>query len=181
MTYGSRKNPDGGHLRPILDIPLIQSPGTSSTVPREVDRIYQAKVSFAVTGIDDRSWVAYAFVDTTRRWDTVEYYHDEAEELGIPADPLACGRIPVEAKYLPLPKQYFSRVFFCRMERIKYEWKQIVHRVQSDVKRYVPCPSVHPGGLVNHLINTLSAIPDRIAVLIYSRELSAQRLTASKL
>lgn len=77
-------------------------------------------------------------VDIVEPEDAVAHYHKVAIELGLPSDPLACGQIPIEFKYLPLPKQYFLRVFRIRIKKIKYEWHYIVSRLQRNVKMYVP-------------------------------------------
>lgn len=138
MVEDVRKRSDGSLLRPVLDLPSIGASDTSYTLPHEIERLYQAHISFVVTGMNNLIWVAYAFVDVVEREDTVKHYDIKAKELGIPPDPLACSRIPMEAKSLSPPKQYFLNVFCIRIQKVKYEWHFIVHRLQNDVKRYVP-------------------------------------------
>lgn len=131
----ARKKSDGSPLRLAQDLPSIATLDSSSTTPYEIERLYQTQLSFVVTGINHWIWVAYVFVDVVECEDTVNHYDREAKDLGVPSDPLACGRIPIEAKYIPPPKLYFLKVFRIRIKKIKYEWHYIVRRLQRDVKK----------------------------------------------
>ena len=134
----SRRKSKGNPVRLALDLPFTGiTEDTSSTQPKEVERLYQAQVSIVVTGINNRIWSAYAFIDVVEDKDAVIHYHREARDLGLPPDPLACSQIPVEAKYFSPPKRYFLKVFQIRIQKVKYEWYDIVRRLQEDVKKYV--------------------------------------------
>lgn len=138
---GSRRKSKGSPVRIALDLPFAGiTDDTSTTPPKGVERLYQAQVSVVVTGIDNRIWSAYAFIDAIEDKDTVTHYHQEAQDLGLPPDPLACSRIMVEARRFLPPKRYFLKVFQIRIDKVKCEWQYIVRRFQEEVKKYVPSP-----------------------------------------
>jgi hypothetical protein len=132
-----RKKLDGNPLRRSWDMPSTEIPKASSTSPDEVERLYQAQFSFAVTGIDHWIWVAYAFVDIVEHKGTVKHYGQLTDDYGVPADPLADGRIPIEARFILPPREYFLKVFQIRIRKVKNEWHYIIRRLQKEVTQYV--------------------------------------------
>jgi hypothetical protein len=89
---------------------LLGTTNSSSTSASELGYLYEAQISFVVTGIDHHVWSAYAAVDNF--FDTsesVKYYHEERHGPYRP-DPIAAGRVDAN-KPLPTPREYFLMVF----------------------------------------------------------------------
>jgi len=68
------------------------NPSCDHETPLE-DCIYEAQASCIVTGFDERSWVALAFVDTYYKGESNRESVEYIAEQPIFMDPLACGQI----------------------------------------------------------------------------------------
>jgi hypothetical protein len=100
-------------------------------------------MSCVVHGFDEWQWTTWAFEDTE---------HDAEESTGVddgpgPAaaepvfcptineDPIACG---LDAN-MPIwrPRQYFLKAFEIRIQKVRDEWDELVHRLEVDKREYV--------------------------------------------
>lgn len=109
-------------------------PGSSKD---EVDCVYEAHISFTVTGLDHKMWTAYAFVDSYfDELDGVQAYDEmKAPREGI-MDPLTMGNLDAQ---IPIwnPRLYFIRVVEIRLGQIVVEWNRILKRIEKDIEQYV--------------------------------------------
>jgi len=82
-----------------------------------------------VTGSDNWSWTAYGFVDTyfDGENNNESALHYEASNQ----DPLSAGIYPLDRPVWD-PREYFLKIFACRMRQVKEEWSNIVsHSVEQ--------------------------------------------------
>jgi len=127
-------------------LPLLptenEAPGTNTNC------LYEAQISCLVSGIDQWSWVAYAFVDTyykgANNTESATFYRDsileETESGGVKPDALSGGRLDAN-RPVWWPKEYFLRVLEPRVEQVKQEWLNTVSRLLSAVELYVSISS----------------------------------------
>jgi hypothetical protein len=98
-------------------------------------RIYKEQFSFAICGLDDRQWVAYAFVDSN--------INEEDSELDdCFSDPICSeGNIIVEADRPILdPRMYFLTVFRSRLLKVLRDWNLLVRTLERSIQTYVCNP-----------------------------------------
>jgi len=98
--------------------------------------IYEAQISCLVTGIDNYSWIGYAFVDTYFKGpdnnECVEYYDTTAKGM----DPLTMGRYDAN-RPVWTPREYFVRVLQCRMDQVRQEWNNTVSGLLQGIEPHV--------------------------------------------
>lgn len=117
---------NGGPLRHYLDASFLASAESYSHI-----YLYEAQISFVVTGTDESRWEAHCFVDTyfdegdPRRETVAEYHKDREFEGGINADPLTYGHLDAEAPIRD-PRKYFLMVFEIRLSQVRREWEHVV-------------------------------------------------------
>ncbi|KAJ3571813.1 hypothetical protein NPX13_g5253 [Xylaria arbuscula] len=112
--------------------------------PREgesEDCIYEAQISFLVAGLDDSSYIAYAFVDTYHNGpdsdESVKDYHEKSNTQGHYAmDPLSGGTLDADRPVWS-PRLYFLRVLELRIEQVKEEFANSVFMIQKKTLPYL--------------------------------------------
>ncbi|KAI1367186.1 hypothetical protein F5Y08DRAFT_299078 [Xylaria arbuscula] len=112
--------------------------------PREgesEDCIYEAQISFLVAGLDDSSYIAYAFVDTYHNGpdsdESVKDYHEKSNTQGHYAmDPLSGGTLDADRPVWS-PRLYFLRVLELRIEQVKEEFANSVFMIQKKTLPYI--------------------------------------------
>lgn len=125
---------------------LVLDPQHDPATPVE-DCIYEAQISCIVTGFDEQSWIGLAFVDTYYRGDddrdSVEYYAEqnadaEPESIENPflMDPLSGGEIDANSP-IWRPREYFLKIFECRVKQVRFEWHNVVDRLLQITEPYV--------------------------------------------
>jgi hypothetical protein len=99
-----------------------------------LDYIFEARISVLVTGIDNRVWTAYCFVDTYFKEkphnESVEFFHSQKK------DPHSGGKANLE-KPVWFPRLYFLRTLAFRLEQVKEEWNNVVFQHLQHMKPYV--------------------------------------------
>ncbi|KAI0431453.1 hypothetical protein F5Y09DRAFT_304557 [Xylaria sp. FL1042] len=105
------------------------------------DCIYEAQISCLVAGLDDSSYIGYAFVDTYHDGpdsdESVKGYYEKSNTPGrYSMDALSGGILQAD---LPLwsPRLYFLRVFELRIEQVKEEWVNAVFTIQNKMNSYI--------------------------------------------
>ncbi|KAK3333324.1 hypothetical protein B0T19DRAFT_122819 [Cercophora scortea] len=135
-----RRRANGKPLRWSSNLGFLKldpSDGPASSVE---DCIYEAQISCIVTGIDERSWVGYACIDTYYKGDrddnqeSVEYYVEQSIN-GPRMDPLSGGRFDAD-KPIWKPREYFLRLLDCRMDQVRQEWHNVVSRALQTTEEY---------------------------------------------
>ncbi|KAK4442077.1 hypothetical protein QBC34DRAFT_313888 [Podospora aff. communis PSN243] len=124
---------------------LVLDPQHDATAPVQ-DCIYEVQISCMVTGFDEVSWVGLAFVDTYYRGDddkeSVEYYAsanaevEESIENPVLMDPLTGGQFDANAPIWK-PREYFLRLYECRVHQVRLEWDNVVSRLLQITEPYV--------------------------------------------
>lgn len=94
--------------------------------------IYETKVSCPITGIDEDSWVAYQFVDTSYQEDKPLEY---GEQHGVKPDSLTGGLFDAN---LPIwtPKEYFLIFYECRLKQVRHSMHRLVARLFLRLEPY---------------------------------------------
>ncbi|KAI1419347.1 hypothetical protein F5Y12DRAFT_789156 [Xylaria sp. FL1777] len=105
------------------------------------DCIYEAQISCLVAGLDDSSYIGYAFVDTYHDGpnsdESVKEYHEKSNTPGhYSMDPLSGGMLQAD-RPLWSPRIYFLRVFELRIEQVKEEWVNAVFMIQKKTSTYI--------------------------------------------
>jgi hypothetical protein len=104
--------------------------------------LHEAQISCIVTGLDNKSWVAYCFVDsyfdTTATGETATCYQVNTAKSneGLVLDPLTRGHTSADRPMLG-PRQYFLKVLEIRLYQVTAEWRQVVDKVHSSVREYM--------------------------------------------
>jgi hypothetical protein len=125
--------------------------------------LYEAQISFVVSGIDNWRWTAYCFVD--------EYFQDEnhtdASNVVHPHD-RAIAKAQMGSSSLKNatepkittddPKEYFLSCFFTELKLIRKEWKSVLTQMRRSLRKYeqvgFPRTSCHHA-LINTRMSTL--------------------------
>ena len=137
-----RMKSDSEPLRRSWDFPSLSraiNKSTSSSMDRSYS-IYEAQISFVVTGIDHWVWTAYAIVDSVGSKESVNGYDrmnqsPGATLMGRP-DPLAVGQTST-TDTIWTPREYFLKVVEIRIRQVLREWHFIVDKVENQVEQYV--------------------------------------------
>lgn len=142
----SRQKADGEPLRRTKQLAFLSMPTSKSDID-SFDYLYEAQISCTVTGLDNKRWVAYFFIDTYFENSTEKesvLYYEEQRRHGMHGDPLTAGRHDAE---MPIwtPREYFLRVLETRTDQIKREWDSVVSKVQRSVEQCVCCQSFSYG------------------------------------
>jgi hypothetical protein len=136
-----RKKFDGTPLRQSWNLPFLSKSMKTST-STSTDRphiLYEAQMSFVVTGIDHWVWVGYGFVDTYfDSKETVDGYHTMRGPHQRRSDSLAAGQLNADEP-IWTPREYFCKVFEIRINMVLKEWYLIVDKVDKGVEQYVYC------------------------------------------
>lgn len=139
-----RQRTDGRQLRRAYKVVYLENDDDTKSTDSVFDCIYEAQISVLVTGIDDRFWTAYCFVDVYFKDDghteRVKYYNASKD------DPHSCGKFPLDPPIWN-PREYFLRALVGRMEQVKQEWNnavfQFLHKIEPVVcnrsKSYYCC------------------------------------------
>ncbi|KAI1485313.1 hypothetical protein F5X96DRAFT_682913 [Biscogniauxia mediterranea] len=135
-----RRMSDGRTLRRSQDLGFLDLTPSGTPSPQQDNYIYEAQMSCLVAGTGDASWVAYGIFDTyqngTQDEESATYYHERACIPGqAPMDPLSGGKIMADCPVWD-PRIYFLQVLESRIEQVKEEWINIVHRVQQKTCPY---------------------------------------------
>ncbi|KAI8626890.1 hypothetical protein F5Y19DRAFT_487470 [Xylariaceae sp. FL1651] len=142
--YAWRKHPiqfqDERHLRRSQPLGFLDVTPSGDRETSNGDCIYEAQVSFLIAGLDDSSWIGYAFVDTyhdgPHNEESVEVYNTKSNTPGHYAmDPLSGGWLQAD-RPLWSPRIYFLRLFEFRIEQIKQEWINVVFMIQKKTSHY---------------------------------------------
>jgi hypothetical protein len=135
LLKDSRKIQEGESLRKSWKLPSFPR-ATESTSTDTPYCLYEAKISVAVTGINDWVWTAYCFVDTYfGSSDRVDVYDQEKGEKGGRVDPLGAGYIDADGPAdgpIQGPREYLGKVFEIRIKMIRKEWNAIVDKIEKD-------------------------------------------------
>lgn len=126
------------------------------------DCIYEAQISVLVTGSNQWSWTAFAFVDTYYKnpptsGDTSEqadtsgdaipwnlnqeradcYHHQYKATHGlIDLDPLTGGQHQLDPT-IWRPREYFLKVLRSRVQQVNREWHNTVYRILQKIEPHV--------------------------------------------
>lgn len=133
-------SPDQRELRDYRDVTFLDPAAEADSTTAH---LYEAQISFMVTGVDDRSWTAHAFLDT---------YHDGGESkrdvhfyeaAGDGAvDPLTGQAIDKNAEVADA-REYFLRVMEASVGNVKDEWLSagltLIKRIKALVSALLPC------------------------------------------
>ncbi|KAI1641321.1 hypothetical protein F4809DRAFT_585985 [Biscogniauxia mediterranea] len=135
-----RRMSDGRTLRRSQDLGFLDLTPSGTPSPQHDNSIYEAQMSCLVAGTGDASWVAYGIFDTyqngTQDEESATYYHERAcIPDQAPMDPLSGGKIMADCPVWD-PRIYFLQVLESRIEQVKEEWINIVHRVQQKTCPY---------------------------------------------
>jgi len=98
-------------------------------------KIFEAQISFIISGWEDSRWVAWSFIDN---------YFEEEELLDIDGfpykrfveDPIVNGELD-QNDPLVNPREYFLMILKVRSQQVLEEWECVVQSVKHNVKRYV--------------------------------------------
>lgn len=100
-----------------------------------------------VTGVDQWSWTAFAFVDNYYEGpgnaESVEHYINQGQ-LGARFDPLTKGRYEAEPPVWR-PREYFLRVLETRVKQVKREWYNTVFCILQKIEAHVGSRSCEAG------------------------------------
>jgi hypothetical protein len=130
--------PAGFHARgkrQCIDLSFLT--GCSNSGPSQPRyKIFEAQISFVISGWEDSRWVAWSFIDN--------YFEKEEELLDIDGypyecfveDPIVKGQLDQNDPFAN-PREYFLMFLKVRSEQILQEWECVVHSVRRNVKRYV--------------------------------------------
>jgi hypothetical protein len=133
-----------GNKRQCIDLSFLTT--RSNGRPSQLRyKIFDAQISFVISGWEDSRWVAWSFIDN---------YFSEEELLdidgypykGFVEDPIAKGQLD-QNKPLVNPREYFLMILKVRSEQVLQEWEWVVQTVKRNVKRYVRMFSFHPFAL----------------------------------
>jgi hypothetical protein len=98
----------------------------------------KSQFSLVISGLDDRHWTAYAFVD--RDFDKDEDLDMDFSYRGIQEDPIAsdCGPYIIDAN-MPIwdPRVYFLRIFEIRIRLVCKEWASLYQTIRCKLEYYV--------------------------------------------
>lgn len=114
----------------------FDTPKLQLQMPGEVWGMYEAEISYVVTGSDDSRWIGYAFMDTG-----LDDLLTELSEDALSFDWVAAGEI--DAKH-PLwrPRDHWVRVFDIRIEQVRKEWDYLIYKLEPAVNQYVQAPKL---------------------------------------
>ncbi|KAF2997741.1 hypothetical protein E8E14_004176 [Neopestalotiopsis sp. 37M] len=134
-----RKDGSARPLRKVRCVPFLQGEIYSDDHSSCIEHIYQAQLSFLVSGVDNMSWVGYCFVDTYHDGvdseDAVQNYAATSPDE-IHMDPASGGNFPASPPFWS-PRVYFLQVLQFRIGMIKAEWTNVVSMIQSRVEPHV--------------------------------------------
>jgi len=115
----------------------MTTPAAASKSINGVTCLYEAQISFTLTGIDHGVWTAYCAIDTYfESKGTVDDYRRWKGQCGFRADPIAADRLLTDNPIWP-PREYFFKILEIRMEQVLKEWNWTVDRMEEEVKQYV--------------------------------------------
>ncbi|KIV77010.1 hypothetical protein PV11_08850 [Exophiala sideris] len=129
----ARHNRHKQPLRAHWDVSLLD-PGT---VPRH-SFIYEAQITFVITGkTDERTWIGYCFDDARHDGESAENAYQQSKDVqaGVDTDPISFGVLDAN---MPIPRafEYFIRILVLRLKLIRDEWKTIVRKMTTSIRKY---------------------------------------------
>ncbi|TGJ83842.1 hypothetical protein E0Z10_g4926 [Xylaria hypoxylon] len=119
---------DGRPLRRGQRLGFLDETPWGARVTQSEDCIYEAQISCLVAGLDDSSYIGYAFVDTYHNGphndESVTDYYEKSNMLGhYSMDPLSGGMLEAD-RPLWSPRVYFLRVLEFRFQSRDCEYFQ---------------------------------------------------------
>lgn len=142
---------NGKPLRRSWDLNFLSLDSSDGAAPQFEDCIHEAQVSCIVTGFDERSWIAIAFIDTyydgENSLESVECHAQKTEasiqgDSRVLMDPFTLGETNAD-RPIWKPREYFLRILECRIRQIRFEWQNVVERVLQLTQPYVRPPLVN--------------------------------------
>lgn len=98
-------------------------------------KIFEAQISFVISGWEDSRWVAWSFIDNyfakEELLDLDGYHYN-----GFVEDPISKGQLDQNTP-LENPREYFLVILKIRAEQVLKEWEHVVQTIKRNVKRYV--------------------------------------------
>ena len=90
----------------------------------------------AICGASDSLWTCYVFVSND--FDSDELQNEDGfPYVGFQRDPLSLQDELLDANQpIQDPREYFSRIFKARMNRILTEWRNLIRTIDKSVKQY---------------------------------------------
>ncbi|KAI3336848.1 hypothetical protein HD806DRAFT_528433 [Xylariaceae sp. AK1471] len=131
---------DGRPLRRTQHLGFLDVTPLGGRASQSEDYIYEAQISCLVAGLDDSSYIGYAFIDTyhdgPQNDESVVEYHERSNTPGHYAmDPLSGGMLQAD-RPLWSPRIYFLRLLELRIEQVKEEWINVVFMIQKKTRAY---------------------------------------------
>jgi hypothetical protein len=104
--------------------------------------LHQAQISCVVSGLDELTWSAYAFVDTSHDDPEEEDYEQLSDYVNDEGqyhpDALTAGaHSRSRTEVIRTPRDFWLRIVEIRVRQVTDEWHNTVAKVVSDVRDYV--------------------------------------------
>jgi hypothetical protein len=133
--------PDGRPLRRTQRLGFLDVTPLGNHATTSEDCIYEAQISCLIAGLDDSSYIGYAFVDTyhdgPQNDESAVKYYEKSNTPGCHfMDPLSGGMLPAD-RPLWSPRMLFLRYLEFRIEQVKQEWINVVFMIQKKTSSYV--------------------------------------------
>jgi hypothetical protein len=112
----------------------LDTPKSHPQISGVVWGIYEAMISYVVTGSDDWRWVGYAFVDTE-----LDGLLTDLSEEDLSFDRVAAGEIYANSP-LWRPRDHWVKVLDIRIEQVRKEWEYLAYKLEFAVNQYVRVP-----------------------------------------
>ena len=110
---------------------------TNLSDPQTLESIYEAQISFLVSGFDEWYWTAYCFIDTFFNNDDVtQFYYDQKVDAAIGGE--RDIKFPVWN-----PRQCFLFTLSRRFRQVRKEWSILVDALDSRLNIYVGPKGFH--------------------------------------
>lgn len=104
---------------------------TSLSDPQTKEFIYEAQISFLISGFDEWFWKAYCFVDTFFfSENSLQSYHEQGLDAASGGERYA--DLPVWN-----PREYFLLVLARRFRQVTKEWSVLVNTLDARLEIYV--------------------------------------------
>jgi hypothetical protein len=156
---------DGRPLRRSQRLGFLDVTPFGKRATQSEDCIYEAQISCLVAGLDDSSYIGYAFVDTyhngPKNDESVVEYDEKSTMPGHYAmDPLSGGMLQAERPFWS-PRIYFLRLLEFRIEQVKQEWINVIFMIQKKTSSYVSVSRYCLHALLHSPVHLLQALSVR--------------------